>query len=133
MNEQRTPDELLELIEDVVYRVTFEHDALDRDSRCRCGVVNNMDGDVLHTHRVGAMMEAIEDVLVQNLREEQRTLADGQGGMSTNWKTGETTSTSVPCTRQSRWATPWLTLNAAERDAARAVGCREVLNRKAKK
>lgn len=57
-------DELLELIEDVVDRVTYEHDALDNDSRCRCGVVNNMDGDVLHSHRVGAMVEAIEAVLV---------------------------------------------------------------------
>lgn len=40
--------------------------------------------------------------------QEQRTLADGMGGISTNYKTGETTVTSRPCTRQSRWVTPWV-------------------------
>lgn len=38
---------------------------------------------------------------------ESRTLADGSGGVSTNWKTGETTVHSRPCTRQIRWATRW--------------------------
>lgn len=106
-------DVLLELLEDAVDRVTYEHEALDNDSRCRCGAVNNMDGDALHSHRVGAMMEAIEAVLAANMYEEQRTLADGQGGMSTNYKTGETTSHSRPCTRQTRWVTPWLTADPA--------------------
>ena len=102
-------DELMELLEDAVDRITYEHESLDNDSRCRCGAVNNMDGDALFNHRVGAMMEAIEAVLSQNMHEEQRTLADGEGGMSTNWRTGETTVHHKPCTRQSRWVTPWLT------------------------
>lgn len=42
-----------------------------------------------------------------NLTEETRELADGMGGMSTNWKTGETTSYFRPCTRQRRLVGPW--------------------------
>jgi hypothetical protein len=39
--------------------------------------------------------------------EETRELADGMGGISTNWKTGETTSYVRPCTRLRRWVSSW--------------------------
>ena len=42
-----------------------------------------------------------------NLREETRTLADGMGGVGTNWKTGVTTVYSRPCTRLMRLVSPW--------------------------
>jgi hypothetical protein len=44
-----------------------------------------------------------------NLLRERRTLPDGMGGVTTNWKTGETTFHSRPCTAQSRWVTNWVT------------------------
>lgn len=40
---------------------------------------------------------------------ERRTLADGYGGISTNYKTGEVTTSSRPCTVQERWVTGWQT------------------------
>jgi ABC-type uncharacterized transport system ATPase subunit len=39
---------------------------------------------------------------------EERTLADGMGGVSRNHKTGETTVHSKPCTRQFRYVTEWV-------------------------
>jgi hypothetical protein len=101
-------DALLELIDDAIEDTLLAHAALDNDSRCSCGARNNMDGDVLHGHRLGAVSEAVRAVLSANLIEEQRTLTDGEGGMTTDYKTGETTVHGKPCTRQSRWATPWL-------------------------
>jgi hypothetical protein len=44
------------------------------------------------------------------LRVEERTLADGAGGISTNYNTGEVTSYMKPCTRQRRWVTDWETI-----------------------
>lgn len=41
------------------------------------------------------------------LREESRTLQDGAGGITTNWRTGETTVHSRPATRQCRYVTDW--------------------------
>lgn len=38
---------------------------------------------------------------------ESRVLADGHGGVSTNYRTGETVWDSKPCTRQSRWVSTW--------------------------
>lgn len=52
-------------------------------------------------HVAGVLVEAL------GLTEEQRQLADGYGGISTNWKTGKTTVHSRPCTVESRWVTPW--------------------------
>jgi hypothetical protein len=53
-------------------------------------------------HAAAAVLAAL------NLTEETRTLADGMGGLSTNWKTGETTSHFRPCTRQRRWVSAWV-------------------------
>lgn len=39
---------------------------------------------------------------------EQRTLADGMGGISTNYESGQVTVHSRPCTRQSRYITEWV-------------------------
>lgn len=52
----------------------------------------------------------LPEVLVSELglTRDERTLADGMAGMSTNYKTGETTVHSRPCTRQSRYATQWV-------------------------
>jgi hypothetical protein len=102
-------DELLERIDDAIERALWAHESLDNDSRCSCGARNNMDGDVLHSHRLGAISWEVRGVLAGMLTREQQTLADGMGGISTNWKTGETTVHSRPCTRMSRWVTKWAT------------------------
>lgn len=57
------------------------------------------------------MAQAAIDAL--QLTREQQTLADGSGGISTNWKTGETTVHSRPCTRMSRYVTPWVVVDGA--------------------
>jgi hypothetical protein len=57
--------ELDDALDDTIY------DAVDElitnhggdDNQCRCGTRNNMDGDVLHAHRVGVVMENIRDAL----------------------------------------------------------------------
>lgn len=41
------------------------------------------------------------------LTREQRTLADGEGGVTYNHKTGEVRHTGKPCTIQQRWVTRW--------------------------
>ena len=46
-----------------IEKAMHEHDALKNDSVCRCGVRNNMDGDVLASHRAGAMMAAVTEAL----------------------------------------------------------------------
>jgi hypothetical protein len=112
-------DELLELIDDAIEKAQWAHEPRDHASRCSCGVVNNMDGDVLPSHLHFVVSEAVREVLERNLREEQRTLADGMGGMSIDSKTGKTTAHLRPCTQQSRWVTPWLTTNAEAIAAAR--------------
>lgn len=102
-------DELLERVDDAIEDALLAHESLDNDSRCSCGVINNMDGDVLHCHRLGEISWAVRGVFAELLGREQRTCDDGAGGVSTNWKTGETTSHFKPCTRQSRWVTKWVT------------------------
>jgi hypothetical protein len=63
----------------------------------------------------GQMMSArrMADRVIKelNLHTEGRQLSDGEGGMSTNWKTGETTIHSKPCTLQIRWVTNWVNDN----------------------
>jgi hypothetical protein len=47
-------------VEDAVETAVWGHERQDGDGSCRCGAVNNMDGDVLPSHRVGAVTEAIQ-------------------------------------------------------------------------
>lgn len=42
------------------------------------------------------------------LTREQRTLADGMGGVLTNYKSGVRIVHSRPCTRQTRYVTEWV-------------------------
>jgi hypothetical protein len=70
-------------------------------------------GDDL-TKRAAAVMsmsaKQLAEALVSELglHIEGRQLSDGEGGMSINSKTGETTSHGKPCTLQIRWATRWI-------------------------
>lgn len=56
-------DELSEQLTDAVERVLNTHASLDNDSRCSCGARNNMDGDVLDSHRISLVGDAIDSVL----------------------------------------------------------------------
>jgi hypothetical protein len=56
-------DDLLEKLDDAMEGSIQEHYTLP-DYECRCGAINNMDGDVLHGHRIGALSTAIEKVLL---------------------------------------------------------------------
>lgn len=65
--------DLMELIDDAIENVLWAHEPRDNDSRCQCGATNNMDGDVLHSHRMGLLSEAVRGVLVEaNLVEEEQ-------------------------------------------------------------
>lgn len=55
-------DDLKEKLLDAIERVLFAHDMLDMGAECSCGARNNMDGDVLHAHRMGAFDDALEAV-----------------------------------------------------------------------
>jgi hypothetical protein len=69
------------------------------------------------TKRAAAVMsmsvKQLAETLVSELglHVEGRQLSDGEGGMSINSKTGETTSHGRPCTLQIRWATRWFVDN----------------------
>lgn len=106
--EPNTPDELFELIDDAIEDALYAHQPVSHGDKCSCGTVNNMDGDVLPAHWLGVLSEAVRDVLMRNLREERRTLADGMGGMTIDTKTGITVTHHRPCTTQCRWSTSWL-------------------------
>lgn len=67
---------------------------------CWCG--ERFDTFAHHAEHAAAAV-----VAAFNFASEHRTLPDGMGGISTNWKTGETTTHCRPCTRQSRWVTTW--------------------------
>jgi hypothetical protein len=83
------------------------HAALDNWRECGCGEWRAWNSDGTPN---GNFEEHVAEAVVAalGLTEETRTLADGMAGQTTNWKTGETTSHSRPCTRQSRLVTPWV-------------------------
>lgn len=70
-------------------------------------------------------LQDIAAVIVEKLglTADHRRLADGESGMSTNWKTGETTHHYMPQTEMRRWVTPWETTEASQ--AARAAARRQ--------
>lgn len=63
---QMFSDEFLDRIDDAIEDALLAH-APHIDSRCSCGAVNNVDGDVLHAHRVGAVSEAVRKALKEGL------------------------------------------------------------------
>lgn len=56
-------EELLDRVDDATWSALAAHESLDNDSRCSCGARNNMDGDVLHGHRSGAVSQAVRRIL----------------------------------------------------------------------
>ncbi len=57
-------DEQFDVLDEAIDEAMWDHESLDNDSRCSCGVVNNMDGDVLHGHRVGVVSEAVRSAIL---------------------------------------------------------------------
>jgi len=51
-------------IDDAIEDAMAQHESQNSDSVCTCGVVNNMDGDVLFSHRVGAVSAAVHDAIL---------------------------------------------------------------------
>lgn len=56
-------DTLCEQLTDAVERVLDVHDMLENGQSCSCGARNNMDGDLLHGHRIGTVSSVIEVVV----------------------------------------------------------------------
>lgn len=54
-----TADNITQAVEEVIW----VHDFGDRDRMCSCGVLNNMDGDLLQLHRTSLIGAAIRGVL----------------------------------------------------------------------
>ncbi len=81
------------------------------EALCRFDTRRDADEDItdIMDYEDGDFYRAQADAAISALDRETRTLADGEGGMSTNWRTGETTIHSKPCTRQSRLVGPWET------------------------
>lgn len=73
-------DELLDRVDDAIENAMLSHESLNNDSVCSCGVVNNMDGDVLHGHRLGAVSAAVRGALASELTPAAR--ADGASRMT---------------------------------------------------
>lgn len=58
-------DEQCDLIDDAIEDVLLAHEPKDNDSRCSCGAVNNMDGDMLHGHRMGVVTAAVHNAILK--------------------------------------------------------------------
>jgi len=56
-------DDDYDRIDDAIGTAMGQHEALNNDSVCTCGVRNNMDGDVLFSHRWGTVVDAVHIVL----------------------------------------------------------------------
>lgn len=59
----RKMSDLMGKIDDAIESTMIRHEALCYSSVCTCGVRNNMDGDVLFSHRVGMVSQAVRAVL----------------------------------------------------------------------
>lgn len=73
---------------------------------CHCGERIAADGGESYLTLPEHQAQMVADDL--KLHIEGRQLSDGEGGLLTNWKTGEVTSHGRPCTLQIRWATQWI-------------------------
>jgi hypothetical protein len=69
-------DSLLERIDDAIEHALDHHYTLP-DHECSCGATNNMDGDVLHAHRLGALSQAVAAVLMATANTAQQPYRDG--------------------------------------------------------
>ena len=56
-------EETLERIDDAIEDTLWMHEVVGYDHACSCGVKNNMDGDVLHGHRLGVLSDAVRGAL----------------------------------------------------------------------
>jgi hypothetical protein len=56
-------ESLFDRIDDAIEDVLNGHQPLNNDSQCSCGARNNMDGDVLHGHRLSELSDAVRHVL----------------------------------------------------------------------
>ena len=72
----------------------------DAEWSCRCGQTWQAGGT--HAAHVASSL-----VSRMGWRTETRTLEDGAGGLSTDYRTGQTTVHSRPATRQLRWVSRW--------------------------
>lgn len=59
----RLTDEQYDAIDDAIESAMSDHESCHNDSVCTCGVFNNMDGDVLFTHRFSQVSRAVHDVI----------------------------------------------------------------------
>lgn len=57
-------DAQADLIDDAIEDAMSQHESQNSDSVCTCGVVNNMDGDVLFNHRMNAVSAAVHNVIL---------------------------------------------------------------------
>lgn len=85
------------------HRMTYAL-AEPRIPRCACGWVSPEEHCTWTDHP-----EHVADAVIRELglRRETRTLEDGYGGISTDYKTGITTRHFKPPTRQTRYVTDW--------------------------
>lgn len=98
-------------IDDAIWLAMGQHEPLKNDSVCTCGVRNNMDGDVLFSHRYSVVSDAANAALTKGLaalelREETRTNAMSSAGMTVDSKTGEVTHHS-DIRYDRRWVSSW--------------------------
>jgi hypothetical protein len=56
-------EQQVERLDDAIDTAMLMHESVANDSRCSCGARNNMDGDVLHAHRVGMVTYAVHHAL----------------------------------------------------------------------
>ncbi|AKU45469.1 recombination directionality factor [Mycobacterium phage Nhonho] len=57
-------ERLTEAITDAVETVLNNHHEVNNGTECRCGVLNNMDGDVVHSHIMSEFESAVRTVVV---------------------------------------------------------------------
>lgn len=71
---------------------------------CSCGWQSSTPGNTSIEHNDHVAYAVIAAL---GLKHEHRSLGDGEGGVSINYKTGKRTSHFRPCTRQHRYVTEW--------------------------
>lgn len=57
-------DDQAEIIDDAIEQALNDHDTWANGSQCSCGVKDNMDGDVLFSHRLGVISAAVHNAIL---------------------------------------------------------------------